>query len=649
MYTANYYEKKSKISSINNQLNEVEILLLQCFKEQENFFNFETTNESYYTENQSDFLDTYEQNFKQLKEQLNQLQQNPLLAKYSQTDLNLIQQELMHFDSLYSQMLASIQKRGFRNFGIEGEMRESIHKLEDIPEISLVDVLMLRRHEKDYILRQDPIYLEKHKSLVSQVLTKLEQKEFQNTNRKKYIIETLQRYAHLFNQVALYERIIGLKANSGFKHKLNLKTTYLTNAFHKLKQESEFHQSQLLKNLNISIVVFWGLYLIVAMWLSVRISDIFTKRLATLSSQINYFVNTNFTARLDTNLKQSSDEVGVLWNNFKKMENEIVEYIDLFKEKVDEKTIELKEKTEKIEKQKEELEVQKAETDQKNKDLVDGMKYAWRIQQALLPSFTRFQKQIEDGFVLFSPKDVVSGDIYWTHKVLSKRGIENIFSVIDCTGHGVPGAFMSVLALNAIEDAVITKKHRKPSFILQSANNYVFSSMNYFDNEKHENQTKDGMDMAVCKLNRKLNDLQYSGASRPLYLVRQKTKKTTLDIGLKLDDYQIVEDDSTILYAINPNIATVGTIHEDDSMEAFQGKTIKVQKNDMIYLTSDGYADQFGGEKDKKFMTKRLKKLLMRIAHLNSVEQKEALNKNFIDWKGESEQIDDVCVMGVRV
>lgn len=648
LYTANYYQEKEEVAILSTQLDEIEILLLRAFKEQENYFNFETSNEDYFLSHESDFIDGYQHNHQLLKRKITQLRGQSILNKSALNKLQNITHQLSKFDSLFVQMQASINKRGFKNFGLEGEMREAIHELEDMPEIPLEDILMLRRHEKDYILRQEADYLEKHTQLIGHILTELSTQDFEDENRKQEIQLKLQNYAHLFSQVALYERIIGLKANSGFKKKLDQKIGLLSQDLENLKQESLDLQASLMQYLNYSIIAFWAIYLLVSIWLSTLLSKRFTKRISELSGQINYFVNTNFTARMNTALVNSNDEVGALWNNFKKMENEIVEYIELFKEKVDEKTMELMVINQEIESQKEALEVQKIETDQKNKDLVDGMKYGWRIQQALLPDLKRLNKQIEKGFVLFSPKDVVSGDVYWTHRIHTKNGVENIFSVVDCTGHGVPGAFMSILALNAIEDATIAKKHRRPSFIVQSANDYVFSSMKYYKNESRENLTKDGMDMALCKLNRSKLELQYCGASRPLYLVREKNGTKTDSIGLSENEYALKDFEAHYLFEIYPNKDTVGTIGEAEG-EYFKGKTIQLQQNDMLYLSSDGYADQFGGPKDKKFLTKRFKKLLAEIFALEVAEQKEVLQTRFLDWKGDREQIDDVCVMGVRV
>jgi|GEM_PF-1125055 len=649
LYTAFHYNQKEASFAVSELIDEAEIELLRCFKEQENYFNFELSQDSYFETGKSEYLKAYQLSFQNLQEKIAQVE-TEIEEKEVEEELHKLEKLLVDFNFLFEQMQSSILKRGFRDYGIEGEMRTTIHLLEDIPEIPLEDILMLRRHEKDYILRQKEIYLEKHKKLIYQILEELEIKQFTSAERKTYIVESLQNYAHSFSQLAMYERIIGLKANSGYKHKLNQKTNQLIQQAKQIKLKHAVYQKATFEKLEFSFIFFWLAYLLSATWLSLKISDRFTKRLTKLSSQINYFVNSNFTIKLAEEFSQNKDEIGVLWNNFKKMEAEIVDYIELFKEKVDEKTFELLEKTEKIEKQKTALEKQKALAEVKNKELTDGIKYGWRIQQALLPKESRVQKQIEQGFLLFMPKDVVSGDVYWTHKIKSKKGSSSIFSVIDCTGHGVPGAFMSILALNAIEDAVLNKKLRSPAEILQSANDFVFSSLKYYNNEGHENLSKDGMELGFCSLNREQKELLFSAANRPLYLVRKKEANQIEIPDLNVDTYSKTETEEYMLFQINPSKLTLGTVKNSGSSPSqFTCQSIKVKKGDMIYLSSDGFADQFGGKRNKKFMTKRLKQLLIDIHPLEESEQKAILKQRFLSWKGKEEQIDDVCLLGVRV
>ena len=330
------------------------------------------------------------------------------------------------------------------------------------------------------------------------------------------------------------------------------------------------------------------------------------------------------------------------------MESEIVEHIELFKEKVDNKTLELFEKNQQIERQKDKLQQQVKISNDKNKDLLDGMRYAWRIQQALIPDSKKVKKHVQKGFVFFQPRDIVSGDIYWTYKQKNIKEDESIFSVIDCTGHGVPGAFMSILAVNAINYAVLNKRINKPNTILQVTNNYVFRTLEYYASGTESSNVKDGMDMLLCKLNRQKKTIEYSGANRPLFIVRKKQSEESYDVGLKEKEYKIEEIQGALLFEVKPTKRTVGTQTKQDS-KMFENKQIRVEEGDMIYLTTDGYADQFGGPKGKKFMQKRLKNLLALMYELDEEEQKSILQETLLDWKRNEEQVDDISIMGIRV
>jgi serine phosphatase RsbU (regulator of sigma subunit) len=626
----------------------VEIKILKALKEQENFFHFESVNPHYFENGESQYFDNYKALFGELKKELQTIIRASELDLQTHNQLLSIEKELGTFDSLFQKAIQAIRKRGFKNFGIEGEMREAVHQLEEIRELSLEHVLTLRRHEKDFIIRQDPYYVEMHHAAVNELKQSIENSTEFTPSKKKAVIAILMRYSSLFDQVAMFERMIGLKSNSGLKKAINKQTNDLLSALKELKIYSEANQESLIFQLNLSVLIFWLVYIIIVLFLSVRLANKFTYRLQMLSKRINYFVNANFTAQLQIQPPHKKDEVGKLWDNFIKMEREIVEYIELFKEKVDEKTLELSFKNEKIELQKKELEAQKKVSDQKNKDLMDGMKYGWRIQRAMLPSSTKLKKQLGNSFVFFQPKDIVSGDIYWTHRTKEKSEEVHIFSVIDCTGHGVPGAFMSILAVNAVNNAVLNKQLLGPSKILKATNTFVYNTMKYYVNNFKNDQPKDGMDMILCKLNRKEQKVEFAGANRSLLLVRDEKDDSSLDVGVDEDRYKRKSQHGRLLFEFFPIKKTVGTLSDEES-DAFDSVSISIQKGDMLYLTSDGYADQFGGPKNKKFLSKRLKNVLMLIHDLNCEEQQKVVKQTFIDWKGDAEQIDDICLMGVRV
>lgn len=642
-FTANYYREKEQIEQVSQEFVELETLLLKAFKEQENFFNFETVNEPFFIHGRSPFIREYKHHHVKIQQKLRKLTDSPLLSDESTKSIHQIKGSIQTFDSLFSEIIVAIKHRGFKNQGLEGEMRNLVHQLEKANFLTIEEVLSLRRHEKDFILRQDSIYIQKHKKLVKNSLNRLRQTP-QNMSLKNEI-ELLEDYATLFQELAQYEQYIGIKSNSGLKNALNKEVFAIQELFEKSKKQAYAYQEGLGKQLQLSLLTFWTAFIIIGLLLCYHLANRLSKRITSLSRHINYFVNTNFTARMKMPLQKKEDEVGLLWNNVLKMETEIIDYLELFKEKVNEKTLKIELQKEKLQKQKQLLQHKNAESEQQNKDLLAGIKYAWRIQQALLPNEATFQKQIEKGFVFFLPKDIVSGDIYFTKRTKTKKGKESIFSVIDCTGHGVPGAFMSVLATQAIDDAITHKKCKEPADILQQANNYIYAALKYYNNRFDESETKDGMDLAIGKLNRKEGKLYYATANRPIYLVRSKNKSKP---NIELEKYRCLEGHNEMLYELLPQKFTLGTLNTLNS-KLIRGEVIDVYDGDMIYLSTDGYADQFGGKKGKKFMTKKLKELLIKIQSLPEENQQQILDENFSEWKGKCEQVDDVCLMGVRV
>ncbi len=257
---------------------------------------------------------------------------------------------------------------------------------------------------------------------------------------------------------------------------------------------------------------------------------------------------------------------------------------------------------------------------EKNKDITDSIKYALKIQEAIFPSYAHFTNLFPNSFVFFKPKDIVSGDFYWTEK-----GIDNsvFIAVVDCTGHGVPGAFMSIVGFNLLNNAIHEHKCNTPADIL----NQVNKDLNETLKQTEEQSTiKDGMEISICKWNPVTNDFLFAGANTIIYHVT---------------------DNQSIL-TIKGDKHPIGSFY-GEKLKPFSNIHVKVSKNDCIYLLSDGYADQFGGEKGKKFKYKQLEQLLLENSSKTVEEQYANINSTFENWKGDLEQVDDVCVIGIRV
>lgn len=294
-----------------------------------------------------------------------------------------------------------------------------------------------------------------------------------------------------------------------------------------------------------------------------------------------------------------------------KMRNDLSENERVLEQKVIERT-------EQVVKQKEEIEVKTKELEILFKQVTDSIHYAKRIQEAILPPNNLVKKFLPESFVLYKPKDIVSGDFYW----IDQKGDWSYFAAVDCTGHGVPGAFMSIVGYNLLKDILKNTESMEPSIIMDKMNDGVAHTLH--TNTTSGKQTKDGMDMALCALNYQTLELQYSGAFNPLYIIR----------GEELIQYKA-------------NKFPVGMFIGDK--QNFTNHRIQLQKGDRIYIFSDGYADQFGGPKGKKFMAGNFRQLLMDVSKLPIEKQKTTLNQTIEEWRGNLEQVDDILIIGVTI
>ena len=279
--------------------------------------------------------------------------------------------------------------------------------------------------------------------------------------------------------------------------------------------------------------------------------------------------------------------------------------------------------------------------EEKNKDIMDSIYYAQKIQKAILPQEELREKILPNSFILFKPKDVVSGDFYW----IAERDNKVFFTAADCTGHGVPGAFMSMVGTSLFNATVNEKGIIEPAKILDHVRAGVIKSLKQGEGQ----QSRDGMDAGLCALDTEKNILEYAGANNPLYIVRHKDGPGLCDKdGQPLEIIPNLEDDSTLLYEVKPNKQPVAYYTEKAGL--FTNHTVQLYPNDALYLSSDGFADQFGGPKGKKFKYKVFKQLLMSIMDYPVERQHSILNQEIEDWMaGEYEQVDDICVLGVKI
>ena len=281
------------------------------------------------------------------------------------------------------------------------------------------------------------------------------------------------------------------------------------------------------------------------------------------------------------------------------------------------------ERTEQVVKQSEEIKTKNSQLEILYKHVTDSIRYAKRLQQAIIPTDSAVRQILPQSFVLFKPKDIVSGDFYWINQIEKKSYV----AAIDCTGHGVPGAFMSLVGYTILREITLNaEKYMPPSVIMDRMSRLVVNTLNpRSDSNETTYQTKDGMDMSLCCVDYDKMELEYSGAFNPLYLIREGTiiqyKANKFPIGVR------------------------GT----DQTQNFTNNIIPIQKGDTFYIFSDGYADQFGGPNGKKYMTGNFRNLLLEASKIPIEQQRDFLNNTIEQWRGDIEQVDDILIIGVKI
>jgi sigma-B regulation protein RsbU (phosphoserine phosphatase) len=383
-----------------------------------------------------------------------------------------------------------------------------------------------------------------------------------------------------------------------------------------------------LRNELIKFILIFSLTLVLVIILIYFKTKIITDPIQKLVLKVNRITHGHLNERAE---EIGNNEITTLSKQFNVMIEELEGYYNELEQKVEERTREIQQQKEEISAQRDAIEDQRNMLADKNDSLEEAYKeiqaqkkhttdsiiYAKRIQNAILPPKSLIEKIVPNHFLLYKPKDIVSGDFYWADKAQGKA----IIAAVDCTGHGVPGAFMSIIGSNQLDYAVRTKKAKTAGEILDSLNEGVENALRQ---EIGHVNIRDGMDISLCMIDFKTNELEFAGANNPLYLVRNGE-----------------------LFTYKADKNAIGSYGEYPDKK-YTNHEIKLQKDDVIYIFSDGYADQFGGPKGRKFMYSNFKELLTKLAPLSVEEQQIKLDDEFEQWRGKEVQVDDILVIGIK-
>ena len=326
--------------------------------------------------------------------------------------------------------------------------------------------------------------------------------------------------------------------------------------------------------------------------------------------------------------------ITILYNNIQKRKrtNQLLLYQN---SEISQQKEEIIAQRDEIESQRDLLQSQNSKLELFRNNTTQSLRYAQSIQAALLPSEKILQQISSDYFVLMKPCELVSGDFFWA----TAFDHYQVFCVADCTGHGVPGAFMSILGITALNDIVVKHRITKPNEILGYLRQSVIETLSQNDSEHHH---KDGMDIALCVFDIKNRELQFAGAGISLLIV-DESNSTILNIECNTG----ISNDNNCLFEIKPDIMPVG---QSPLIKPFSNNSFKLgPKNLSLYLATDGYADQLSEYTSTKFGQKRLKSLILENSHLSFKDQHQLFNEKFDDWKGTNYQVDDVAIIGIRI
>ncbi|MFW5657978.1 MAG: SpoIIE family protein phosphatase [bacterium] len=388
-------------------------------------------------------------------------------------------------------------------------------------------------------------------------------------------------------------------------------------------------EKQVLRTELLKFIAIFGLTVISVIILIYRKTRVITDPIKRLVQKVNRITDGHLNERADV---IGNNEITTLSKKFNTMIEQLESYYYELEEKVRERTAEIERQKEEIEAQRDSIEEQKntlaeinenlqvayTEIEAQKKHIEDSIHYAKRIQTAILPPDNLVNNLLPMSFILYLPKDIVSGDFYWIKKKMDKI----MFAAVDCTGHGVPGAFMSIVGNNQLNYAVNVTGASTAAEILNDLNRGVTETLRQ---TRGAHSVKDGMDIALCVLEPATKTLHFAGAFNPLYIIR---------------------DGEILIY--KPNKFPIGSFIEE-TLGLFNEHRIDLQSGDILYIFSDGFADQFGGENDRKYLSKRFRELLLEIHEQPMEEQKRLLYHAFCDWKGNNEQVDDILIIGVKI
>ncbi len=620
-----FNQRRDEISKIIELLNKIYGNTVEAYSLSRDFLIGESTSDLFYKTQQSLYLDKH----KQLIVETGNLFQLLLYSKGAElfdfeNEVDTIKSKIAAYELVFDTLVYKMKTSGFRDYGLEGEMRRYIHEIErtvgEGETHSLLDgesfdadyytdmsmVLMIRRHEKDFLLRFDKKYIEKLAKQVEKFAQRLKKKKDIKEEKRKQLLSLLELYQSTFVEMVKVEEEIGLNNEMGLKKTLTQLAEDIQADLEVVINRVTTQAREMKYRINIIIitVTVFGLGLIII--LSFLITTVISKPVAQLSQSINAVIQNNFSLDYEVASVETNDEIAQLATDFTLMLNKVRHSI-------------------------EEVNLKAHLLEESNESIMASIRYAKTIQTAILPTHEELINSVDDYFVIYRPEQEVSGDFYWS----IRRKRRTWVAAVDCTGHGVPGAFMSMMGNALLMEIIGQRKIFQPAEILETLHMEIQDSL-----KQTIGKNTDGMDVCLCLIERpSLNGddddetnhhsdsvkVYFSGAKRPLYHtlngeLMPPVKGTNRSIG--------------------GNIRVV--------TRSFDTVELELKKGDILYLTTDGYADQPDVNK-KKFSTMRFFEVLKENCRLPLKQQAEILEQEIDKHLEGSKQRDDITIFAVRI
>lgn len=582
--------REANINRIRTELKDINLNFQTEKKLEKDFYLQETIDTNFYinyaNNGSSKILDERVAKVKAIQKSLDFLENSNALSSQKE-NIQQLKRHFEEYETTFKKVVKLISQKGFKDFGAIGKMRESIHKLEEvITGNNLNSMLMLRRHEKDFLLRKQDTYLKKHRKEVDRL------KRLVGEPSKKFSVE---QYSNRFQQMAKLEKEIGYDDSHGQKKILKDITTEIENLIEPLNTQAQDRIASIQIQINLIRISIIVVALILFIFLVFYTTRIISKPISGLSNSIDTVIRNNFDPNVQIAEIESKDEIGSLAKDFKKMLGRVQNSLQEIQEKSD-------------------------ELEKNNTIMTDGINYAQRIQKAILPDFelneSRFFKTY---YLLYKPRYIVSGDFYWYTEIDNSAYI----AVVDCTGKGVAGAFMSMIGNTLLNRIINERKTSDPAFILETLNTEVRLAL-----RQDRKANEDRMDICLCQIenideNNRTRKVTFAGANQSLFYGDREIheiKGVARSIGGKLN--------------INNDLN-------------FENHTIQLGKGDYLYLTTNGLIAQYNPHKER-FGQEKLNTFFKNNLHQKAEKQKELLESLVEEHAQGVKQNDDITILVLK-